>query len=36
MASYCVEAFSLNRLFELTPRDIQNRYDAFKKMSHFE
>jgi sugar/nucleoside kinase (ribokinase family) len=36
MASYCVEAFSLNRLFELTSRDIQNRYDAFKKMSHFE
>ena len=36
MASYCVEAFSLNRLFELTPADIQSRYKAFKRISHFE
>ena len=36
MASYCVEAFSLNRLFELTPADIQSRYKAFQRISHFE
>lgn len=36
LASYCVESFSLNRLCELTPGDIQSRYEAFKKMSHFE
>lgn len=36
MASYCVEAFSLNRLFELTPADIQSRYKAFERISHFE
>ena len=36
MASYCVEAFSLNRLFELTPADIQSRYKAFKRISHFD
>lgn len=36
LASYCVESFSLYRLCELTPRDIQSRYETFKEMSHFE
>jgi sugar/nucleoside kinase (ribokinase family) len=36
LASYCVESFSLNRLCELTPSDLQSRYEAFKRMSHFE
>ena len=36
IASYNVEAFSLGRLQTLTPHDIQQRYQLFKLMSHFE
>ncbi len=36
MASYNVEAFSLERLRKLTNQDIENRYQTFKLMSHFE
>jgi sugar/nucleoside kinase (ribokinase family) len=36
VASYCVEAFSLNRLERLTLSDIDQRYQVFKLMSHFE
>ena len=36
LASYNVEAFSLERLRKLGCDDIQNRYGAFKLMSHFE
>jgi len=36
LASYNVEAFSLERLRTLTPEDIKKRYHSFKTMSHFE
>lgn len=36
IASFCVEAFSLNRLQTLTKADIDERYRLFKAMSHFE
>jgi len=36
MASYNVEAFSLDRLKSLTYREIEARYRSFKKMTHFE
>ncbi|HUJ11638.1 MAG TPA: PfkB family carbohydrate kinase [Verrucomicrobiae bacterium] len=36
IASYCVEAFSLDRLQTLTQREIEERYRMFKLMSHFE
>jgi len=36
LASYNVEAFSLGRLQTLTPPDIDQRYQLFKLMSHFE
>jgi sugar/nucleoside kinase (ribokinase family) len=36
MASYNVEAFSLGRLQTLTKKDIDQRYQLFKLMSHFE
>jgi len=36
VASYNVEAFSLGRLQTLTPADIENRYQFFRKISHFE
>lgn len=36
IASYCVEAFSLGRLQTLTPPEIEQRYQLFKAMSHFE
>jgi len=36
IASFCVEAFSLNRLQTLTQADIDERYRLFKAMSHFE
>jgi sugar/nucleoside kinase (ribokinase family) len=35
LASYNVEAFSLERLRSLTPGDIRERYEAFREMSHF-
>ncbi len=36
MASFNVEAFSLNKLSALTRTDIQGRFDQFKKLTHFE
>jgi sugar/nucleoside kinase (ribokinase family) len=36
MASYNVEGFSLERLSQLTPKDISDRYDEFQQMVHFE
>lgn len=36
LASYNVEAFSLERLRSLTKADIDERYQTFKKMSQFE
>ena len=36
LASYNVEAFSLERMRKLTYQDIEERYQMFKLMSHFE
>jgi len=36
LASFNVEAFSLERMRTLTIRDIEERYQMFKLMSHFE
>jgi sugar/nucleoside kinase (ribokinase family) len=36
LASFCVEAFSLERLRELTEDEIADRYQMFKLMSQFE
>jgi sugar/nucleoside kinase (ribokinase family) len=36
MASFCVEAFSLDRLLKLTRSEIDERYRAFEKLTRFE
>ena len=36
LASYNVEAFSLERMRTLTPADIKHRYETIKAMSYFE
>jgi sugar/nucleoside kinase (ribokinase family) len=36
LASYNVEKFSLERMRTLTPEDIAERYQVFRRMSHFE
>ena len=36
LASFCVEAFSLERLRNLSMEEIAKRYEAFKLMSQFE
>ena len=36
LASFCVEAFSLERLRNLSTEEINERYEAFKLMSQFE
>jgi sugar/nucleoside kinase (ribokinase family) len=36
LASFCVEAFSLERLRKLTMEEINQRYETFKLMSQFE
>jgi sugar/nucleoside kinase (ribokinase family) len=36
LASYCVEAFSLERLRDLSTEQIRERYEMFKLMSQFE
>jgi sugar/nucleoside kinase (ribokinase family) len=36
LASFCVEAFSLQRLRGLTKEEISERYEMFKLMSQFE
>jgi sugar/nucleoside kinase (ribokinase family) len=36
LASFCVEAFSLDRLLRLTRAEIDARYRRFKELTHFE
>ncbi len=36
LASFCVEAFSLDRLLTLTRREIDERFRLFKQLTHFE
>jgi len=36
LASFCVEAFSLERLRKLSMKEIEERYETFKLMSQFE
>jgi cytidine kinase len=36
LASFCVESFSLDRLKTLSREDIDERYELFRVMSHFE
>jgi sugar/nucleoside kinase (ribokinase family) len=36
LASFCVEAFSLDRLVTLTRAEIDDRFRLFKKLTHFE
>jgi sugar/nucleoside kinase (ribokinase family) len=36
LASFCVESFSLDRLKTLSREEIDERYELFKVMSHFE
>mgnify|MGYP005844284771 CR=1 FL=1 len=36
MASFCVEEFSLNRLWNLTRQDIERRYKEFQALTRFE
>jgi hypothetical protein len=36
LASFCVEKFSLERLRDLSMKEIQARYEMFKLMSQFE
>jgi sugar/nucleoside kinase (ribokinase family) len=36
MASFCVEALSLDRMRALTPGEIEGRYRAFRDLTHFE
>jgi len=36
LASFCVEAFSLERLRSLTREEIDARYEVFRLMSQFE
>jgi cytidine kinase len=36
VASFCVESFSLDRLITLSRKEIDERYELFRVMSHFE
>jgi sugar/nucleoside kinase (ribokinase family) len=36
MASFCVEAFGLNRILKVTPDDIKNRCAVFRDMTSYE
>ena len=36
LASFCVEAFSLDRLLRLTRPEIEERYRLFRRLTHFE
>ena len=36
LASYCVEAFSLERLKTLTADQIAGRYEMFRRLSQFD
>lgn len=35
-ASFCVESFSVNRIYNITFKDICKRYKEIKKLTHFE
>ncbi|MFN2419935.1 MAG: PfkB family carbohydrate kinase [Gemmatimonadota bacterium] len=36
MGSFCCEAFSVDRLADLTPGEIDERFRAFRQLTHFE
>jgi len=36
LASFAVEDFGLDRLLRLTPAELRDRFDAFKRLTHFE
>jgi len=36
LASFCVEAFSLDRLVELSPDHLEKRFQQFKELTHFD
>ena len=36
MASFAVEDFGLGRLLRLTAGDIRDRFQAFKRLTHFD
>jgi sugar/nucleoside kinase (ribokinase family) len=36
LASFCVEAFSLDRLVRLTRAEVDERFRLFKRLTHFE
>jgi sugar/nucleoside kinase (ribokinase family) len=36
LASFCVEAFSLDRLLKLTRAEIDERFRLFKRLTHFD
>ena len=36
LASFCVEAFSLDRLLELSRDDLEKRFQQFKELTHFD
>jgi hypothetical protein len=36
LASFCVEAFSLDRLLTLTRPEIDERFRLFKRLTYFE
>ena len=36
LASFCVEAFSLDRMVRLTRPEIDARFRLFKELTHFE
>jgi sugar/nucleoside kinase (ribokinase family) len=36
LASFCVEAFSLDRLLRLTRAEVDGRFRLFKQLTHFE
>ncbi len=36
LASFCVENFSINKVYNISYKDILNRYKEIKKLTHFE
>jgi len=36
LASFCVESFSVDRMKTLSRKEIEERYELFRLMSHFE
>ncbi|MCZ7682254.1 MAG: hypothetical protein M5U28_27070 [Sandaracinaceae bacterium] len=35
LASYCVEGVSVDRLAQVGPREVEERYLAFARLAHF-